>query len=99
MQLDWTRSFIFLPIGKNRPRSARSYTQSQRRRRAGRAEGLHRVSSRQVSQQHSDHQVCGRRGAGRTIVDIFGLEAGKIVEHWDVIQDVPEQAANTNAMF
>jgi predicted SnoaL-like aldol condensation-catalyzing enzyme len=36
---------------------------------------------------------------GQAIIDIFKVADGKIVEHWDVVQDVPEQALNTNTMF
>jgi len=39
----------------------------------------------------------GTRGVA--IVDIFKLENGKIVEHWDVHEDIVEKPANANGMF
>jgi predicted SnoaL-like aldol condensation-catalyzing enzyme len=36
---------------------------------------------------------------GQAYVDIFRVQGGKIVEHWDVGQPVPEKSANTNTMF
>ena len=36
---------------------------------------------------------------GEAIVDLFRVENGKIAEHWDVIQPLPEHPLNSNTMF
>jgi predicted SnoaL-like aldol condensation-catalyzing enzyme len=46
--------------------------------------------------------VHGRQRPGdRGIVsmDIFRVENGRLAEHWDVSQEIPEKSANDNGMF
>jgi predicted SnoaL-like aldol condensation-catalyzing enzyme len=35
----------------------------------------------------------------KAIIEIFRLENGKIDEHWDVVQQIPETSENTNGML
>ena len=46
-----------------------------------------------------DHAVREPGTRGIAIVNIYKLENGKVVEHWDVMQPVPEKPANDNGMF
>ncbi len=45
------------------------------------------------------HAVREPGTAGMAVVDIFRLDQGRIVEHWDVHEDIIENPANRNGMF
>ena len=46
------------------------------------------------------HLTLSPSDRGSAVADIFRLNRqGKVVEHWDVIQEVPETSANDNTMF
>lgn len=45
------------------------------------------------------HSTNGNEDRGQAIVDLFRVQDGLIVEHWDVIQPVATQSANINTMF
>jgi predicted SnoaL-like aldol condensation-catalyzing enzyme len=38
-------------------------------------------------------------GAHSAFYDLFRLEAGKIVEHWDIISEIPADMAHSNGKF
>ena len=52
-----------------------------------------------VTHSHLDLEPDKPGHPGRALADFFRLEDGKVVEHWDVIQDVPAESANDNGML
>jgi predicted SnoaL-like aldol condensation-catalyzing enzyme len=48
---------------------------------------------------HSQWHGLSDSPRGEAVVDIYRSENGKVIEHWDVIQPIPQTAANNNTMF
>jgi predicted SnoaL-like aldol condensation-catalyzing enzyme len=49
---------------------------------------------------HSVHRFPGWRGGQWAAMDIFLCDDdGKLIEHWDVLQKVPDKSANNNGVF
>ena len=60
---------------------------------------IHRIiaSDDLVAVHH--HSQANPDDSGFAIVDIFRVDNCRIVEHWDVVQPVPEESSNGNTMF
>jgi predicted SnoaL-like aldol condensation-catalyzing enzyme len=52
-----------------------------------------------VTHSHLDLEPGNPDNPGRALADFFRVENGKVVEHWDVIQEIPATSANNNGMF
>ncbi len=56
------------------------------------------IAERDLVVTHS-HLTYDPQDRGTAVADIFRVKNGKIVEHWDVMQQIPKMAANNNTMF
>lgn len=57
------------------------------------------VAEGELVAAHMHVRFSEAENSGLAVMDMFRLENGKIVEHWDVIQEVPPQTASGNCMF
>jgi predicted SnoaL-like aldol condensation-catalyzing enzyme len=61
-------------------------------------ETKHALSEGAMAVTHS-HMTLTPGDPGIAVADFFRFVDGKMVEHWDVLQNIPETSANSNGMF
>lgn len=65
----------------------------------GRTFTVHRIIASEDLVAVHYHSQAGPEDLGFAVVDIFRVEGCRMVEHWDVVQRVPETSENDNSMF
>lgn len=45
------------------------------------------------------HVIIHPGDRGNAVIDIFRIENGRVAEHWDAAQEIPERSANDNGML
>ena len=60
---------------------------------------IHRVIASEDLVAVHYHSQATPEDLGFAVVDIFRVKDCRMVEHWDVVQPVPERSANDNTMF
>lgn len=93
---DYIQHKANLPNGRG---AAIKFLENLLERFPGRIFTIHRVigSGDMVAVHY--HSQATPRDLGFAVVDIFRVENCLMVEHWDVVQAVPEVSANDNTMF
>jgi len=60
---------------------------------------IHRVFAEDDHVITHQHVIRWPGDQGFAVMDIFRIENGKIVEHWDVVQEITANPVNPNSMF
>lgn len=56
----------------------------------------HVVADSDIVILHSRYEMAGKEWR---FIDIYRVQSGKLVEHWDAMMPMPETRANSNPMF